>query len=127
VINRREAIKDEYIQARASSLVGDQAGADKFRSGATAFIALSTQLMDELPRFLASATKFFDAVVFRLAMIQSKWFEKSGAVLARFLEEHCSLLEVDGNGNGDVVKAWWLSQRPMSEMLEGLVCVSSST
>jgi hypothetical protein len=123
VIDRREAHKDDYVQARSLSSKGDKAGADRLRTGAAAFVALSTQLMDELPRFLSSAAKYFDAIVVKLAMVQRDWFEKSGAAVSLFVEEYCSLLGDEGP-NGDVVRAWWTNHRPMFELLEGLKCVS---
>lgn len=122
VLHKRDSLKADYLNAHGHSARGDMDEAARYRGTTETFIALSTQLMDELPQFLGATSKIFDAIVQKFSALQFSWLQTCRDGLSNVFWA-CSFVP-ESNRSDAIVKALWQAHRPLAEMTESFVCVS---
>jgi hypothetical protein len=93
--------------------------AERHKEGSVAYLAISAQLLDDLPRFISATNTYFDAVVARFAIIQRSFFRSLSEALKTFVDQNCQELR----SNEATQKAFEDAHGTVDEMVAGLFIV----
>ncbi|KAL1920032.1 uncharacterized protein VTP21DRAFT_1178 [Calcarisporiella thermophila] len=95
VMRKREKKLLDYDRVQAIRAKGEKVDRN-LKESADAYLSIHAQLLEELPRFLALTTEYYDAVVGEIARIQSKFYKDMASRLESRLGNADMLMPLRG-------------------------------
>ncbi|BGP44839.1 hypothetical protein JCM10450v2_000654 [Rhodotorula kratochvilovae] len=88
------------------------------RRGSEEFLLLSSQLLEELPRFLGSVSRYFNIIVGHFAGAQAAYHEAVQERWSAFAEQW--LMQVDDGDYDDIEASFTSQHQPLNQMMDTL-------
>ncbi|GAA6047316.1 hypothetical protein JCM3770_001883 [Rhodotorula araucariae] len=88
------------------------------RRGSEEFLLLSSQLLEELPRFLGSVSRYFNIIVGHFAGAQAAYHEAVQERWSEFAEQW--LVQVENGGYEDIEASFASHHQPINQMMDTL-------
>lgn len=128
VISRLDAKRNDYIRVSSATSKSDYKSLDRAAmQNAEEFMAIHTQLLEELPRFIDGYTKILDLAVAAFANAQTRFHSETKTRLREFME-HWDGEDIAASRNElldgrSVVKRWHDLCKPSMDALDSLEIV----
>lgn len=101
----------DYHRYIAKKLPSDKRGSEDF-------LVLSSQLLEELPRFLGSVSRYFNIIVAHFAGAQAAYHEAVQEQWNSFAEQW--LEQISGNSYDDIEASFAAQHQPLAQMIDTL-------
>ncbi|GAA5980289.1 hypothetical protein JCM11641_005531 [Rhodosporidiobolus odoratus] len=111
VIAKRNDKMLDYHRYLAKKLPSDKRGSEDF-------LVLSSQLLEELPRFLGSVSRYFNIIVGHFAGAQAAYHEAVQEQWNSFAEQW--LEQISGNSYDDIEASFAAQHQPLAQMIDTL-------